>query len=469
VSEFAPLVAADTRSPANIIACSVLPAMRNPVVAIIGRPNVGKSALFNRLVERRMAIVEAMPGLTRDRLYATARWADRVFDVVDTGGFMASAPDAMQRQVQGQMERALEDADVVLFVVDIQSGLMPEDRILAQQLRAARRPILLVANKADEPAKDLGYEFYELGLGDPITVSALHGLAISDLVDAILAILPPTAPTTEEAPATSIAIVGRPNVGKSSLVNTILGDERVIVDPAPGTTRDAVDVPLTHGGQRLILIDTAGLRRKARIDHAVERFSANRSLRAIDRADVVALVLDATRPVVEQDQEIARYTHEQGRALVLVVNKIDQFQADARLSPATVAAVEEPMRFVAYAPIVGVSATRGWGIDALFAQIAQAAQAHNRRIATGPLNRLVEEAESKHQPPSDKGGRQLKIFYATQAQTKPPTFILFVNDPALLTNPYRRYLEGRFRSAFDFRGTPLRIVSRPRGRVRRKS
>lgn len=444
--------------------------MPHPVVAIIGRPNVGKSSLFNRLVERRMAIVEAMPGLTRDRLYATATWADKVFDVVDTGGFVSSAPDSMQRQIQAQMERALDEADVILFVVDVQVGLTPEDRTLAQQLRLTRRPIVVVANKADEPTRAPGYEFHELGLGDPIAVSAIHGLGISELLDAILAFLP-LAPssTEEEAPDTSIAIVGRPNVGKSSLVNTILGDERVVVDAIPGTTRDAVDIPLTRGEHRLVLVDTAGLRRKARINQVVERYSASRSLRAIDHADVVALVLDATQVVVEQDQEIARYTQEQGRGLVLVVNKVDQYQGDARLSPATLAAVQKAMRFVAYAPIVGVSAKQGWGVDALLAEIADVAQAHRGRIGTGPLNRLIEEAEQKHPPASNRAGRQLKIFYATQAQTKPPTFVLFVNDPTLMASTYRRYLEGQLRKAFNFKGTPVRIVARPRARAPRRA
>lgn len=441
--------------------------MRRPVVAIVGRPNVGKSSLFNRLVERRTAIVEEMPGLTRDRLYATATWAERVFDVVDTGGFVSLTSDSIQRQVRGQAERAVEDADVILFLVDAREGLMPEDRDLAQQLREARRPVLLVANKVDDPRRINVLEFYELGLGEPIAISALHGVNIPELVDAIVALLPAVTPAVDAPRATGVAIVGRPNVGKSSLVNAILGENRVIVDPAPGTTRDAVDIPLNRDGHHFVLIDTAGLRRKARIDQVVERYSADRALRAIDRAEVVVLVLDATAPLVEQDQEIARYTKEQGRGLILAVNKVDQVSDQPRLTSASLASVRTPMRFVAYAPIVAVSATRGWGIDTLLGHIGEVAQAHGRRIATGPLNRIVEEAERAHQPPSDKAGRLLKIFYGTQAQTKPPTFVLFVNEPTLLSTAYRRYLEGRLRSALDLEGTPIRLVARARERTRR--
>jgi len=448
----------------GIEAAVLLPPMEHPVVALVGRPNVGKSSLFNRLVERRLAIVEKMPGLTRDRLYATAAWADRVFYVVDTGGFVSAPTDPIQHQVREQATRAFEDADVILFVVDAQVGLQPEDRDLAQHLRKTRRPVLVVANKADDPRQANVADFYELGLGEPIAVSALHGLNISELVDAIATFLPPAEPAAEISQGTRVAIVGRPNVGKSSLVNAILGEQRVIVDPAPGTTRDSVDIPFARGGQRFVLIDTAGLRRKARIDQVVERYSADRALRAISNADVVVLVLDATTPVVEQDQEIARFAKEQGRALILAVNKVDVVSETPRLAPASVAAVQRPMRFVAYAPIVVVSAARAWGIDTLLNHIAQVAQAHERRVGTGPLNRVVEEAERAQQPASDRVGRQLKIFYATQVQSKPPTFVLFVNDPALLPAAYRRYLERRLRAAFDFVGTPLRLVARARER-----
>ncbi len=440
--------------------------MRRSVVAIVGRPNVGKSSLFNRLLGRRVAIVEPMPGLTRDRLYGTVTWGDREIELVDTGGLISTTDDPILTQVVRQAERAIEDADVVLFVVDAHSGLLPEDREVAQRLREAHRPILLVVNKVDELRHADTTEFYELGLGEPLTVSALHGLNVPELTDAIGALLPAAEPMGVSSPATHVAIVGRPNVGKSSLLNAIVGEDRVVVDPAPGTTRDAVDTPLRRGDQHLVLIDTAGLRRKARIDEAVERYSAARSLRAIDRADVVALVLDATVPVAEQDQEIARYTQEQGRALLLVVNKVDQVSPMPRLPPAALASIRAAMRFVAYAPIVLASARRGWGIASLLDQVSRAVDAFGRRIGTGPLNRVVADAEQAHPPAADRAGRQLKIYYATQAQAKPPTVVFFVNDPTLLTEPYRRFLERRLRGAFDLQGTPIRLFARPRGRPR---
>ncbi len=440
--------------------------MRQPVVVIVGRPNVGKSSLFNRLIGRRVAIVEPLPGLTRDRLYATATWAGREFALADTGGFVSAAHDPILVQVRKQVERAMDEADVILFVVDAQSGLLPEDREIAQWLRQARRPVLLVANKVDDPRHAGAFEFYELGLGDPIAISAIHGLGIGDLCDGIVAMVPESEPTAEPMAATHVAIVGRPNVGKSSLVNAILGEERVIVDAAPGTTRDAVDTALTRDGRRFVLIDTAGLRRKARIDHAVERYSADRALRAIDRADVVVLVVDATGPIADQDQEIARYTQEQGRALVLAANKWDQLADTDRVHPSSLAPVREAMRFVAYASIVVASAKQGWGIAALINEVAKAAEAHGRRIGTGPLNRAVELAEQAHQSPTDPHGRQLKIYYATQAQTNPPTIVFFVNDPALMPATYRRYLESQLRAAFDFHGTPIRLIARPRGRAK---
>lgn len=449
--------------------------MRQPVVAIIGRPNVGKSALFNRLLGRRMAIVEDVPGLTRDRNYATVSWRDRAFSLVDTGGFVSDAAEPILAQVRQQAEHAIEEADVILFVVDAKDGAVTEDREVAQRLREGRRPVLVVVNKADRPDHPGVYEFYELGLGDPIAVSAIHGLGIGDLLDAVVALLPapsavegPEGEEPEEAqPTIQVAVVGRPNVGKSSLVNAIIGEERVIVDAAPGTTRDAIDTPFIRDGQRFVLIDTAGLRRKARIAESVERYSVDRSLAAIDRADVVILVLDAAVSLAEQDQEIARYTKEQGRALVLAVNKWDLVSKTPKLHDAALARVRQEMRFVPYASVVAVSAVRGWGITALIDRITGAALAHDRRVGTGPLNRAVELAEQAHNPPADRAGRQLKIYYATQARSKPPTVVFFVNDPALLTADYRRYLEGRLREGFDFEGTSLRLVFRARERGRK--
>jgi len=435
-----------------------------PIVAIVGRPNVGKSALFNRLIGRRLAIVEDQPGVTRDRLYARTAWRERHFTVIDTGGYISAGGEPITAQVRAQVERAMEEADVILFTVDASAGVQPEDREMAQRLREGRRPVVLVVNKADRPDHPGVYEFYELGLGDPHAVSALHGLGINDLLDAVVGLLPETAPDGGELEAVRVAIVGRPNVGKSSLLNAILGEERVIVDSRPGTTRDAVDTPFRWQERDFVLIDTAGLRRKARIDRRVERYSAGRALAAVDRADVAVLVLDAREPVVEQDQEIARYTRERGRALVVAVAKWDLVSAAPSLHQAARDRLLAGLRFVPYALLVGTSAVRGWGIDALLGAVARAAEAHARRIPTGPLNRLIEQAEGAHLPPADRSGRQGKIYYATQPSIRPPTVVCFVNDPSLFPDEYRRYLEHRLRGGFDFAGTPIRLQFRRRER-----
>lgn len=438
--------------------------MSVPVVAIVGRPNVGKSALFNRLVGRRVAIVEDQPGVTRDRLYGQASWRERSFTVIDTGGYVSEGGEPVVAQVRAQAERAMQEADVILFTVDARSGLVPEDREVAQRLREGRRPVILVVNKTDDP-RHLGvYEFYELGLGDPHAVSALHGLGINDLLDAVTALLPEAVPESAAAAAVRVAVVGRPNVGKSSLVNAVLGEDRVVVDSRPGTTRDAVDTPFRWAGRDFVLIDTAGLRRKARIDRRVERYSAGRALGAIDRADVAVLVLDAQEPIVEQDQEIARYTQERGRALVAAVAKWDLVSPAPQMHQTARDRVMAGLRFTPYAVLVATSAVRGWGIHALIDGVARAADAHSRRVPTGPLNRIVEQAEQAHLPPADRSGRQGKIYYATQPSVKPPTVVCFVNDPTLFPDEYRRYLEHRLRGAFDFVGTPIRIQFRRRER-----
>ncbi len=425
--------------------------------------------MFNRLIGRRLAIVEGRPGITRDRLYAPASWGRRTFTLVDTGGFISDAAEAIPAQVRAQAERAIAEADVILFMVDAVAGVLPEDREVAQRLRESRRPVLLVVNKADRPDHPGVYEFYELALGDPLPVSAIHGLGIDDLMDALLAVLPEPAPAAAAPPPIRVAVVGRPNVGKSSLINAILGEDRVIVDPTPGTTRDAVDTLFTRDGRAFVLVDTAGLRRKARIDEQLERFSAGRSLGAIDRADVAVLVLDAAEPLVEQDQEIARYTYERGRALVISVSKWDLVGTSPEPHRALLDRVKAGLRFVAYAPIVVTSAPRGWGIPELFALILRAAEAHGRRVPTGQLNRIIEQAEQSHLPPADRFGRQGKIYYATQPGAHPPTIVLFVNDPTLFADEYERYLTGRLRRAFDFEGTPVRIVFRARQRGRERA
>lgn len=441
--------------------------MSHPVVAIVGRPNVGKSALFNRLIGRRMAIVEDRPGITRDRLYAETSWGDRPFILIDTGGYVTDAAESITAQVRVQADRAIQEADVILYVVDMSAGVLPADKEMAELLRAGRRPVLLVVNKVDEPHHPGVFEFYELALGDPHPVSATHGLGINDLLDEVVAMLPEPEAEAEAEATIRVAVVGRPNVGKSSLINAILGEDRVIVDATPGTTRDAVDTLFRRGDRLFTLVDTAGLRRKARIDERVERYSAGRSLGAIDRADVVVLVLDAGQPVVEQDMEIARYAQERGRAFVAAVSKWDLASQTPELHKPARDRVKTALRFASYGAIVATSATRRWGIPELLDRVVEAFEAHGRRVPTGPLNRIIEAAEEAHNPPANRTGRQGKIYYATQPSVKPPTIVCFVNDAELFPDEYGRYLENRLREAFDFLGTPIRLQFRQRQREQR--
>ncbi len=440
-----------------------------PVVAIVGRPNVGKSALFNRLIQRRLAIVEDTPGLTRDRLYATTEWRGRQFTVVDTGGLVSGSGDSggnLVAQVRAQAAAALEESDLILFVVDTRLGLVPEDREIAEVVRRTQTPVLIVANKADDTASETAaHEFFALGFGDPMPVSAHHGRGIGDLLDAIVEVLPergPEAPAAPIAEPVAVAIVGRPNVGKSSLVNAILGEERVIVDSAPGTTRDAIDTPYERGGRHFILIDTAGLRRRSRVGEAVEIYSAIRARRAIARADVAVLVLDATEAPSDQDQRIAREMADAGCGVVIAMNKWDRVVGTGRSDRRREQAVRGTLRFVSYAPIVATSATVGSGIGELFDAIDRVAAAHRSRIGTGPLNRTIGDAVVAHPPPADAAGRRLRIFYATQPERRPPTIVLFVNEPGRMPEAYHRYLEGVIRSAFNLPGVPLRLVLRGR-------
>ncbi len=436
-----------------------------PVVAIAGRPNVGKSALFNRIIQKRVAIVEDTPGVTRDRISAEAEWNGKQFTLVDTGGLIAESAEEMAVQVRRQVEAALAEADLALFVVDARQGTTPADRDVADVIRRSGVPALVVANKAeglDEGVAAAGT--FELGFDDPVVISAIHGIGIGDLLDRVIEMLPECEYTQEAEERVKAAIAGRPNVGKSSLLNSILGEERVIVSGEPGTTRDAVDVPLDVGERKFLFIDTAGIRRKGRIEETLEKYSVNRALKAVDRADVVALVMSAEDGVTDQDRKIAGYVHERGKGLVLCFNKWDLVEPgglERRKRDEYIGLARWRLGFAAYAPVVFTSATARKGIGRLMDTIWSVAAEHSRRLPTGELNRAVQDAYALTPPPSDKG-RMLKIYYVTQAGTKPPVLMMFVNRPELAKEPYVRYLEGRLRQSFGLEGTPLVMKFRKR-------
>jgi GTP-binding protein len=449
-----------------------------PVVALVGRPNVGKSTLFNRIAGKRLAIVEDLPGTTRDRLYADAEWAGVEFTVVDTGGLdlracqatpanqgkvLATASADYVREMRAQAEVAIDQADAVLLLVDAQEGITAADRDVADLLRARAggKPVFLVANKADNAAQRAdAVQFYELGLGEPIPISALHGTGTGDLLDAVVAALPARA-APAEAEGVKIAIVGRPNVGKSSLLNALLGEDRAIVSPIPGTTRDALDTPLSFQGQRLTLIDTAGIRRRGRIEQGLEEYSVLRAVRAIGRADVVLLLLDATQGVTAQDAHVAGYALEACKGMVVIVNKWDLLTKDEHTMPAYAEQVRAALRFLDYVPVLFISAKTRQRVHQVIPTALRVYAARQHRIPTGELNRLVREAVTAHVPPA-KHGKPLRIFYAAQTGVNPPTFVFFVNDKRLLHFSYQRYLENCIRAFYPFEGTPLRLTFRNR-------
>ncbi|WDV47586.1 ribosome biogenesis GTPase Der [Clostridiaceae bacterium M8S5] len=439
--------------------------MSRPIVAIVGRPNVGKSTLFNRLAGSRIAIVEDKPGVTRDRIYAECEWLNKYFTLIDTGGIEPASEDIILKQMRRQAEVAIETADVILFMVDGAQGLTSTDREVATMLRKSKKKVLLITNKVDtHKTPDSIYEFYELGIGDPIVISASHGFGIGDMLDVVIEYFPDDKDTEYDDDVIKVAVIGKPNAGKSSLINKILGEERVIVSDIPGTTRDAIDTPFDVGDDKFVFIDTAGLRRKRSVDENVERYSVVRSLAAIERSDVCLIVIDASEGLTEQDKKVAGYAHENGKAAIVLVNKWDLIDKDDRTYLEFEKEVVNGLAFMKYAPIITISALTGKRVNRIIDMIKTVANNHSLRIKTGILNDIIGEAVLMNQPPSDKG-RRLKIYYGTQASVKPPKFTIFVNDKELMHFSYTRYLENKIRESFGFEGTPIRFeIRQKRGR-----
>ncbi len=436
--------------------------MSKAIVAIVGRPNVGKSTLFNLLANKRISIVEDTPGVTRDRLYATAEWLDKEFMMVDTGGIETMNNDVIAVSVRQQAEIAIREADVILFVCDARTGITNEDQEVANILRRSQKPIVLVVNKADSPKQEMGiFEFYNLGIGEPVPISAANHLGLGDMLDAVVEKFPSTVTSGEEQDEDEIkvALIGRPNVGKSSIFNCLVGQERSIVSDVAGTTRDAIDTPVTIDKQKYLFIDTAGMRRKARIDEPIEKYSVIRSLRAVDRSDVILMVIDAVEGVTEQDKKIVGYVHEAGKGVILVVNKWDLYKKDNSSTLRYTEELRKELVFLQYAPVVYVSALTKQRIHRLPEVISYVAEQNAMRISTSVLNQVINDATAINPPPTDKGKR-LKILFSTQVKTKPPTFVIFVNYPEIMHFSYQRYLENKLRESFGFEGTPLNLIIR---------
>ena len=437
--------------------------MSKPIVAIVGRPNVGKSTMFNVLAGDTISIVKDTPGVTRDRIYADCSWLNYQFTLIDTGGIEPDSSDIILSQMREQAQIAIDTADVIIFMTDVKQGLVDADGKVADMLRRSHKPVVLCVNKVDSFRKQEAdvYEFYNLGIGDPYPVSSVNRQGIGDLLEAVVANFKEGEGTEEEDDRPRVAIVGKPNVGKSSIVNRLTGENRVIVSDIAGTTRDAVDTPLVRNGKEYILIDTAGLRRKSKIKEDLERFSIIRTVAAVERADVVVMVIDAEEGVTEQDAKIAGIAHERGKGVIIAVNKWDAITKDDKTIYRFTEKVKQTLSYMDYAEILFISAKTGQRLDRLFDLIDMVIQNQNQRVATGVLNEILSEAVTMQQPPSDKG-RRLKIFYMTQVAVKPPTFVLFVNDKELMHFSYTRYIENQIRNAFGFRGTSLKFIIRER-------
>jgi GTP-binding protein len=436
--------------------------MPKPVVAIVGRPNVGKSTLFNRIVGERIAIVEDKPGITRDRIYAPAQWLDHSFHIIDTGGIEVGNEDEMMTRIRAQADLAITEANVIIFLVDGKDGLTPADREIADLLFRSRKPVVVAVNKLDHPKQFADrYEFYELGLGEPIPISCEHGIGIGDLLDEVVKHFPKAEDEEYGEDVIRVAVIGRPNVGKSSFVNAVLGEERVIVSPEAGTTRDAVDTPFEKDGQSYVLIDTAGIRKRGKIYEATERYSVLRALRAMERSDVCLVLLDGKQGITEQDKKIAGYAHEAGRAIILLVNKWDLVEKDDRTAQRFEQEIRKQFPFLSWAPVLFVSARTGQRVGRVLETVKMVAENHAHRINTSTVNAVIEDAVAMVAPPTDKG-KKLRIYYASQVAVKPPSFALFVNDPEIMHFSYERYLENKLREAFGFEGTPIRLFVRKR-------
>lgn len=437
--------------------------MSKPVVAIVGRPNVGKSTLFNVLAGERISIVKDTPGVTRDRIYADVSWLDKSFTLIDTGGIEPESKDIILSQMREQAQIAIDTADVILFITDVRQGLVDADEKVANMLRRSKKPVILVVNKVDDFKKYMAdvYEFYNLGIGEPVPVSAASMLGIGDMLDEVVKHFPEEKLTEEEDDRPRIAVIGKPNVGKSSLINKLTGEKRAIVSDIAGTTRDAIDSVVKYNGREYIFIDTAGLRRKSKVKEELERYSIIRAVTAVERADVVVIVIDATEGVTEQDAKIAGIAHDRGKGIIIAVNKWDAIEKNDKTVKEHTDRIRQVLSFMPYAEILFISAETGQRLHKLYEMIDVVMENNSLRVATGVLNEIVTEAVAMQQPPSDKGKR-LKIFYITQVAVKPPTFVIFVNDKQLMHFSYTRYLENRIRDAFGFKGTSLRFIIRER-------